>query len=118
MMSAIADAAILGRSTEMRFGAEPVAVKIIPDICPAAVENTALPAEWLRRAAQHCPNNAILTREEVARLLWSEYEAFVEALVDSVAGTVPGEPRCIVTAPDIVVIVKHTPVPEDLPAEA
>ena len=109
LFTAIMDAAVLNTSTAMQFGIGPVTVSIIPDTRPAPAAIAELRKEWTERAAKHCPVDPILHAEEVAELEWHEHLWFIEALVHSLRDGVAGEPRIIVTAPDIVVYVKHTP---------
>ena len=111
LFTAIMDAAVLNMSTAMQFGIEPVTVSVIPDTQPAPAATPTLPKEWTERAAKHCPNDPILHAEEVAELEWHEQFWFIEALVHSLRDGVAGEPRIIVTAPDIVIYVQQTPNP-------
>ena len=111
LFTAIMDAAVLNTPSAMQFGTEPVTVSIIPDTELAPAARPELPKEWTERAAKHCPNDPILHAEEVAELEWHEHLWFIEALVHSLRDGVPGEPRIIVTAPDIVIYVTHAPEP-------
>ena len=107
LFTAIMDAAVLSTSTALQFGIEPVTVTIIPDIQPAPVATPTLPKEWTERAAKHCPSDPILHADEVAEFDWHEHLWFIEALVHSLRDGVPGEPRIIVAAPDIVIYVQR-----------
>ena len=107
LFTAIMDAALLNTSAAMQFGIEPVTVSVIPDTGPAPAETPTLPKEWTERAAKHYPSDPILHAEEVAELEWHEHLWFIEALVHSLRDGVAGEPRTIVTAPDIVIYVKR-----------
>ena len=111
LFTAIMDAAVLNRSTAMQFGVEPVTVTVIPDTQPAPAAAPKLPKEWIERAAKLCRSDPILLAEEVAELGWHEHLWFIEALVHSLRDGGPGEPRIIVTAPDILIYVQHTPEP-------
>jgi hypothetical protein len=113
LFTAIMNAAILNKPTAMQFGVEPVTVNIIPDTEPAPTPIPALPKEWTERATKHCPSDPILRAEEVANLEWYEGLWFIGALVHSLRGGVYGEPRMIITAPDIAIYVKHTPHASD-----
>jgi hypothetical protein len=107
LFAAIMDAAVLNTSMAIQFGIEPVKVTVTPDTGPAPTETSTLPKEWIDRAAKRCPSDPILHAEEVAELEWHEHLWFIEALVHSLRDGVVGEPRIIVTAPDIVIYVQH-----------
>ncbi|MEI9986070.1 MAG: hypothetical protein WDN69_24550 [Aliidongia sp.] len=109
LFTAIMDAAVLNTSRGDAIRIEPVTVTIIPDTEPAPVAIPELPKEWTERAAKYSPSDPILHAAEVAELEWHEHLWFIEALVHSLRDGVPGEPQIIVTAPDIVIYVTHTP---------
>jgi hypothetical protein len=113
LFTAIMDAAVLNMSTVMQFGIEPVTVSVISDTEPAPTETPTLPKQWIERAAKHCPSDPILHAEEVAELERHEQLWFIEALFHSLRDGVAGEPRIIVTAPDIVIYVQRSPNPPE-----
>jgi hypothetical protein len=111
LFTAIMDAALLNRRTEIQFEIEPISVSIIPDTEPTRTETPKPPKDRTERTASHSAGDPILDAEEVDRLGRFEQVWFIEALLHSLRGGVAGEPRITVTAPDITIVVKHTPDP-------